>query len=58
MLRPEPLPPVPAKTARIARAACPKGHPALAAADALGEVFADDSFAAPFLRRGQPALAP
>ncbi len=27
MLRPTPLPPVPAETARIARAAFPKGHP-------------------------------
>jgi len=58
MLRPEPLPPVPAETARIARAAFPKGHPYLAAADTLGEVFTDDAFAALFPRRGQPALTP
>ena len=58
MLRPQPLPPVPAETARIARAAFPKGHPYLAAANALGEAFTDDTFAALFRRRGQPALAP
>lgn len=58
MLRPEPLPPVPAATARVARAAFPKGHPYLAAADALGAVFTDDAFVALFPRRGQLALAP
>jgi len=58
MLRPQPLPPVPAETARITHAAFPKGHAYLAAADALGEVFTDDAFAALFRRRGQPALAP
>ncbi len=58
MLRSEPLPPVPAGTARTARAAFPKGHPYLAAADALGEVFTDETFTALFPRRGQPAFAP
>ena len=58
MLSPQPLPPIPATTVRIARAAFPKGHPYLHAADALGEVFTDEAFAALFRRRGQPALAP
>jgi transposase len=58
MLRPQPLPPVPAETARIARAAFPKGHPYLRAADELGEVFTDRAFAGLFPRRGQPAAAP
>jgi len=58
MRRSAPLPPVPAETARIARAAFPQGPPYLAAADALGEVFVDETFAALFPRRGQPALAP
>src|SRR5690349_15915400 len=58
MLRPQPLPPVPAETARIARAAFPKGHPYLRAADGLGEIFTDATFAALFRRHGQPALAP
>lgn len=58
MLRPQPLPPLPDETARIARAAFPKGHPYLALADTLGELFADEQFAALFPQRGQPALAP
>ena len=58
MLRPQPLPPVPAETARIAHAAFPEGHPYLHAADEPGEVFADATFAALFRRCGQPALAP
>lgn len=58
MLRPQPLPPVPADTARIARAAFPKGHAYLRAADELGEAFTDAMFAALFRRRGRPALAP
>ena len=58
MLRPQPLPPIPAETARVARAAFPKGHPYLRAADELGAPVTDDTFAALFRRRGQPALAP
>lgn len=57
MLCPQPLPPIPVETVRIARAAFPKGHPYLRAADALGEVFTDETFAALFRRRGRPALA-
>ncbi len=58
MLSPQPLPPIPATTVRIARAAFPQGHPYLHAAEALGEVCTDETFAALFRRRGQPALAP
>ncbi len=58
MLRPQPLPPLPDETARIARAAFPKEHPYLALADTLGELFADEQFAALFPQRGQSALAP
>jgi len=58
MLRPQPPPPVPDATARIARAAFPKGHPYLSAEDEPGDVFTDRAFAALFRRRGQPALAP
>jgi len=58
MLRPQPLPPVPEETARVARAAFPKGHPYLQLADTLGDLFADEQFAALIPQRGQPALAP
>ncbi len=56
--RSPPLPPVPAATIRIARAAFPRGYPYLHTADALGEVFSDDTFAALCRRRAHPALAP
>ena len=58
MLSPQPLPPRPAETARIAHAAFPKGQSYLAAADALGEIVTDDVCGALFPRRGQSALAP
>ena len=45
-LRSQPLPPIPAETARVARAAFPKGHPYLALADELEALFADEQFAA------------
>lgn len=58
LLCPQPLPSIPAETARLAHAAFPKGHPYLRAADELGEVFTNRTFAALFPRRGQPAAAP
>jgi transposase len=58
MLRPSPIGPVPDATARVARAAFPKGHPYLTLADELGTLFSDDQFATLFASRGQPALAP
>ena len=58
MLRPQPLPPIPDETARIARAAFPKGHPYLTLAVTLGDLFADEQFAARCPQRGQRALAP
>jgi hypothetical protein len=38
-LRPHVLAPVPEETARVARAAFPKGHPYLTLRDALGTIF-------------------
>jgi transposase len=58
MLRPQPLPPVPEETARVARAALSPSHPYLRLADELGELFADEGFADLFPTHGQPALAP
>ena len=52
------LPPVPAETARVARAALPKGNLYLTWRDELGQLFADDDFADLFARRGQPGHSP
>jgi transposase len=40
---PQPVPPVPDDTARIARAAFPRGNPYLLLRDRLGPVFDDTS---------------
>src|SRR5215204_840088 len=58
MLRPQPLPPIPEETARIARAALSPSHPYLRLADELGDAFADALFADLFPAHGQPALSP
>src|ERR671935_1319447 len=57
-LRPEPSGPVPEETARVARAAFPRGTPWLRLRDHLGTVYADARFAALFAARGRPAEAP
>ena len=53
----QPVPPVPDDTARIARAAFPRGNPYLLR-DRLGPVFDDAGFADLYPRRGQPAYTP
>src|SRR6058998_1701491 len=57
-LRPHIIEPVPEETARVARAAFPKGHPYLTFRDALGTIFQDEDFAALFPAWGQPGLPP
>ncbi len=57
-LRPQPLPPVPETTARVARAAFRRGNPYLLLRDRLGPVFEDADFADLYPRRGQPGYAP
>jgi transposase len=57
-LRPQSVPPVPAETARVARAAFPKGHPYLRMRDEFEAFFQDEQFAHLFPTRGQPAEAP
>jgi transposase len=57
-LHPHVIAPVPTDTARVARAAFPKGHPYLTFRDALGTVFQDEDFAAVFPLTGQPGLPP
>ena len=49
---------VPAQTARIARAAFPKGALCLRIYDELGTIFQDHDFADLFPPHGQPAQAP
>jgi transposase len=57
-LQPQPVPPVPAETARVARAAFRRGHPYLKLRDEFGTFFQDEAFTALFSPVGQPALAP
>jgi transposase len=57
-LRPQAVYVVPEDTARVARAAFPKGNPDLRMHDALGRLYTDRDFAARFPVLGQPALAP
>jgi transposase len=57
-LHPHVIVPVPEETARVARAAFPKGHPYLTFRDALGTVFQDEDFTAIFPMNGQPGLPP
>jgi transposase len=57
-VHPQAIGPVPEETARVARAACPKGNPYLAMRDLLGPLYEDEHFAALFPPQGQPALAP
>jgi transposase len=58
MLRPMPIAPVSPETARVARAAFPKGHKYLRVADELEALFTDDAFLALFPTHGQPAQPP
>ena len=57
-LHPHVIAPVPEETARVARAAFPKGHPSLTFRDALGTLFQDEDCSAVFPGRGQPGLSP
>ncbi len=57
-LKPQPISPVPKETARVARAAFPKGSAFMRMRDELGVLWEDEDFSALFPRRGQPALAP
>lgn len=58
MLRPMPIGPIPSETARVARAAFPKGNRYLRVADELETLFTDDAFLALFPTHGQPAHPP
>ena len=58
MLQPQLPGPVPADTARVARAAFPKGSLLITLRDELGAVFSDDDFADLYPAIGQPAYPP
>lgn len=55
---PPSIPSVPDETARVARAAFPKGSPYLTLRDALGPMFADEDFGDLYAKRGQPGYPP
>src|SRR5215470_11626417 len=57
-MRPQEISPVPEETARVARAANPKGNVYMSMRDELGSIYQDQMFVALFPRRGQPAEAP
>ncbi len=57
-LRPQLIYLVPEETARVARAAFPRGHIYLEMYDRLGVIFRDNDFATLFSSTGQPAQAP
>src|SRR5215813_8802166 len=57
-LHPHVITPVPAETARVARAAFPKGQPYLTFRDALGTIFQDEDFTTLFPAWGPPGLPP
>ena len=57
-LHPHIIEPVPDETARIARAAFPKGHPYLTFREALGTIFQDEDFAPLYAHTGQPGFTP
>ena len=53
-LHPDPIGPIPDQTARVARAAFPKGTLCLKLYDEIGTIFCDQDFADLFPQRGQP----
>src|SRR5919197_4380822 len=57
-LHPQPIDPIPEETARVARAAFPKGNPYMRMRDELGVLYQDAAFAALVPARGQPAASP
>jgi transposase len=57
-LHPYIIAPVPEETARVARAAFPKGHPYLTFREALGTIFQDEDFASLYAHTGHPGCTP
>jgi transposase len=57
-LKPQTFDPVPAETARVAKAAFLQGNVYMQMRDAFGTFYADEAFAPLFSRRGQPGASP
>jgi transposase len=57
-LHPRPIGVVPEETARVARAAFPKGNVYVQMRDLLGGIYEDGQFADLFAPRGRPVEAP
>ena len=57
-LRPEPVGEIPAETARVARAAFPKGTLITRLRDAFEALYEDEDFRSLYPARGQPGLPP
>jgi transposase len=57
-LKPQAMCPVPQETARVARAAYPKGNLYMQMRRVLGSIYTDEDFAALYPKEGQPAEAP
>jgi transposase len=57
-LHPQQIPPVPAETALVAKAAFPKGNMYIQIRDTLGSIYIDSDFADLFSVQGQPAQSP
>src|ERR687897_2295847 len=57
-LHPNPIGEIPSETARVARAAFPKGTVVMRLRDEFDALYQDEDFRALYPSRGQPALAP
>ena len=57
-LKPSVIEPIPEQTARVARAAFPKGNLYISIRDQLGTLFEDADFTTLYPKRGQPACPP
>ena len=57
-LHPEPIGPIPAETARVAHAACPKSTVVMRLRDEFSGLYEDEDFRTLYPARGQPGLSP